>query len=125
MSGLFPQSTTVRLRVAPAAGLDLVSARRLLEEVLGAPTPVPSGAEWIPPTVDELTPFFPKYRILSLIGRGGMGAVYLALDPELDRQVCDQVFTHAFGGVAGLSGTIPQGSSRVGPVGPSKCGADP
>lgn len=72
---------------APGAGLNVVSAKRLLEEVLDAPTPVPSGAKWIPPTVDELAPFFPKYRIQRLIGRGGMGAVYLALDPELHREV--------------------------------------
>ena len=87
MSGLPPEPTTVKPLAGPAAGLDVASARRLLEEVLEAPTPVPCGAKWVPPTVDELAPFFPKYRILNLIGRGGMGAVYLALDPELHRQV--------------------------------------
>ena len=87
MSGPPPEPTIVKPLATPVAGLDVVSAKRLLEEVLDAPTPVLSGGKWIPPTVDELAPFFPKYRILSLIGRGGMGAVYLALDPELHRQV--------------------------------------
>lgn len=30
---------------------------------------------------------FGKYKILSAIGAGGMGEVYLALDTELDRKV--------------------------------------
>lgn len=39
------------------------------------------------PTPEQLTPFFPQLEILSLIGYGGMGAVYHARQLKLDRPV--------------------------------------
>jgi tRNA A-37 threonylcarbamoyl transferase component Bud32 len=43
------------------------------------------------PTVEELTTLFPQLEILGLIGQGGMGAVYKARQPALDRLVAVKV----------------------------------
>lgn len=40
-----------------------------------------------PPVPEELAVLFPEFEIVSLLGRGGMGAVYQAVQPDLDRRV--------------------------------------
>ncbi len=45
------------------------------------------GPQFQPPGIEEISRLFPQLEILSLIGKGGMGAVYRARQPALDRVV--------------------------------------
>ncbi len=47
----------------------------------------PEAAPFQPPSVEEVARLFPQLEILAFIGKGGMGAVYQARQPGLDRFV--------------------------------------
>jgi serine/threonine protein kinase len=63
--------------------------RCLLQRGLGSDTSSTTTGfgPFTPPSVDELRPLFPQLEIIELLGQGGMGAVYKARQPGLDRLV--------------------------------------
>ena len=83
--------------------MDAASARWLLMDALDATTSPASGTGWEPPALDELGHLFKEYQISRMIGRGGMGAVYLGTDPTLRRPVAIKILPPELSRLPGFS----------------------
>jgi predicted Ser/Thr protein kinase len=72
----------------PVGALGGLCPACLLKEGAEAETATQSETEkFQPPGLEEVAKLFPRLEILAFIGKGGMGAVYQARQPALDRLV--------------------------------------
>ena len=71
----------------PAGGLAGLCPACLLAQGAADTATQPETPPFQPPPVEEMARLFPTLEILGLIGKGGMGAVYKARQPVLDRIV--------------------------------------
>src|ERR1700683_4681331 len=86
----------------PAAALEGLCPACLLKQ--GAETgPPPDSVPFQPSGLEEVARLFPQLEVLAFIGKGGMGAVYQARQPALDRLVALKILPPQVAGGPGFA----------------------
>ena len=85
-----------------------------MEESEGSLAEEQAQGEWTPPTPGDLEALLPEYEFQDICGRGGMGAVYRAVQKKLARPVAVKILPVSLGDSPGFADRFRQEARAMG-----------